>query len=44
MWYLLITGEMGEFKINPQIFWKGDLKIRRQILEKGEFNIQINIG
>ncbi len=40
----LVTGELGEFKINPQIFWKGDLKIRHQILEKGEFNIQINIG
>lgn len=40
----LISGEKGEFEINPQIFWKGELKIRREILKKEEFKIKFSIG
>lgn len=29
----LISGEKGEFTINPEIFWKGDTKTRQQVLE-----------
>lgn len=28
----LITGDSGSFKINPEIFWKGDQNIRRKEL------------
>lgn len=28
----LITGDSGSFKINPEIFWKGDQSIRRKEL------------
>lgn len=31
-----ITGERGVFKINPEIFWKGDQKIRKDELLKGK--------
>lgn len=39
----LISGERGEFTINPQIFWKGDLKARRELLSKNEFKIKFSI-
>lgn len=39
----LISGERGEFTINPQIFWKGDLKARRELLAKNEFKIKFSI-
>lgn len=35
----LISGEKGEFQINPQIFWKGDLSVRRQKLKDQELQI-----
>lgn len=35
----LISGEKGEFQINPKIFWKGELSVRRQMLKDKEFQI-----
>lgn len=40
----LISGQDGEFIINPQIFWKGDTKSRAQLLENEEIKITFNIG
>lgn len=39
----LITGEKGQFKINPEIFWKGDLKSRRQLLENASLEVSFKI-
>ena len=39
----LISGEKGEFVINPQIFWKGDLNTRRKFLETAEFKVKFSI-
>jgi hypothetical protein len=35
----LINGEKGEFQINPQVFWKGELAVRRQMLKDKELQI-----
>lgn len=35
----LIYGERGEFQINPQIFWKGELAVRRQMLKDKELQV-----
>ncbi len=36
----LITGECGQFKINPEIFWKGDqLARRKEILDNKSLQI-----
>lgn len=32
----LITCDRGDYKINPEIFWKGDQKIRKDELLKGK--------
>ena len=40
----LLAGEKGEYKINPQIFWKGDLKGRNSILSNNEFEIEFRIS
>lgn len=39
----LISGEKGEFYIDPQIFWKGDLNARRKLLEDSEIQIKFEI-
>lgn len=39
----LISGERGEFIINPQIFWKGELKARREILKDANLKITFSI-
>lgn len=39
----LIKGEKGDFYINPQIFWKGDLNTRRKLLEDSEIQIKFEI-
>ena len=38
----LIDGKDGEFKINPQIFWKGDTSSRKELLK--DKAIQISFG
>ena len=39
----LITGEKGEFTINPEIFWKGDTKTRQQVLECKSLKVSFEI-
>ena len=39
----LISGSSGNFEINPQIFWKGDLNIRRELLSKNDFKVKFTI-
>lgn len=40
----LITGNGGEYKINPAIFWKGDQSARRQeILDNAELHVTYEI-
>jgi hypothetical protein len=40
----LITGEGGQFKINPEVFWKGDqLARRKEILENKSLQITYEI-
>ncbi len=39
----LISGSSGNFEINPQIFWKGDLNIRRELLSKNDFRVKFII-
>lgn len=40
----LITGSRGSYKINPQVFWKGDQKIRRdELLKDKELKITYEI-
>lgn len=39
----LISGERGEFIINPQIFWKGELKARREILKDANLRVTFSI-
>lgn len=39
----LINGEKGNFVINPQIFWKGDLATRKKLLEDSEIQIKFEI-
>ena len=40
----LISGEKGDFIINPQIFWKGDLKERKRLLEIDEIKVTFDIN
>ena len=35
----LISGEKGDFMINPQIFWKGDTITRDKLLKNNEIKI-----
>lgn len=37
----IISGEKGTFKINSEIFWKGDLSIRRKEILEGK-NLEIS--
>lgn len=39
----LITGEKGEFTINPEIFWKGDTKTRQQVLEGKSLKVSFEL-
>ena len=39
----LISGSSGNFEINPQMFWKGDLNIRRELLSKNDFKVKFTI-
>lgn len=39
----MISGEKGDFVINPQIFWKGDTKERDKILDIEEIRITFDI-
>lgn len=39
----LISGERGDFIINPQIFWKGDTNTRDQLLRKDEIKITFEL-
>ena len=39
----LISGDKGDFVINPQIFWKGDLSVRKKLLEDSEIQIKFEI-
>lgn len=39
----LITGERGEFTINPEIFWKGDTKTRQQVLEGKSLKVSFEL-
>jgi hypothetical protein len=39
----LITGDKGEFTINPEIFWKGDTKTRQQVLEGKSLKVSFEI-
>ena len=38
----LISGEKGEFRINPKIFWRGDAASRKALLKNKA--IQISFG
>jgi len=40
----LISGEKGEFIINPQIFWKGDIAVRERLLQDKDIQITFKIG
>lgn len=40
----LIKGSKGSYKINPQVFWKGDLLARQAILDTKEFQITFTIN
>ena len=39
----LISGERGEFLINPQIHWKGDTKTRSRLLQDNDMKITFSI-
>lgn len=38
----LITGDRGEYQLNPVIFWKGDRAIRKELLRKGGLEVMFN--
>lgn len=38
----LISGDRGEYQINPAIFWKGDRAIRKELLKKEGLNVIFN--
>jgi len=38
----LITGDKGEYQLNPSLFWKGEQKVRAQVLKDQGFNLVIN--
>ncbi len=40
----LISGEKGTFKINPEIFWKGELSVRRkELLENKDLKVSLEL-
>lgn len=36
----LIIGKQSDYKINPQIFWKGELNKRKEIINNKEFYVE----
>ena len=40
----LITGEKGEYQLNPVIFWKGDRAVRKEMLRKGGIDVMFNFN
>lgn len=40
----LISGDGGDFLINPAIFWKGDRAVRKQLLQKKGLNVIFNFN
>ena len=40
----LISGEKGDFIINPKIFWKGDTATRNKLLSDNEVKVIFKIG
>lgn len=38
----LISGEKGEYQLNPVIFWKGDRAVRKEILRRGGIDVMFN--
>lgn len=40
----LISGEKGDFIINPQIFWKGDTNTRDKLLMDGKIQIAFKLN
>lgn len=41
---MLISGDGGDYLINPAIFWKGDRSVRRQLLKKKGLNVTFNFN
>lgn len=39
----LICGEQGNFTINPEIIWKGDVEMRRQMLKDNNLKVTFDI-
>lgn len=39
----LISGEQGNFTINPEIIWYGDQRVRRQMLKDNNLKVTFNI-
>jgi len=39
----LIAGEKGSYKINPEIFWKGDANERLKLMKTKDFKISFSI-
>lgn len=40
----LISGEKGTFKINPEIFWKGELSVRKkELLENKDLKVSFEL-
>lgn len=39
----LIAGEKGSYKINPEIFWKGDASERLKLMKSKDFQISFSI-
>lgn len=39
----LISGDQGNYQINPQIFWKGDMQSRRSFLEGKSLQVSFEI-
>lgn len=39
----LIAGEKGSYKVNPEIFWKGDANERLKLMKSKDFKISFSI-
>lgn len=40
----LISGDNGDYQLNPAIFWKGDRAVRKQVLKKNGLNVTFNFN
>jgi hypothetical protein len=40
----LISGDNGDYQLNPAVFWKGDRAIRKQVLKKKGLNVIFNFN